>query len=276
MIKVLLVDDEQFIRQGLRRLVDWEKYGYEIVAEAENGLDAIRVLEETDVNLVFIDIRMPGMTGIEVISYVREHMKRRVQFVILTGYADFDYAKTAMRLNVSDYMLKPIQEKELLEVLMKLNGEYQQAQQTQREKYDFHMAQLLHGNFMEESVEWIRTFLEPAEEWKYVSFEFDKGCREFLALEREEKARQQKLLTGYLISLMGKKEYHVVPMLETEEDVFGAGLLLTKQLCADKDMKEAEYLDSFQKRVNCHFEYRIQIYAGQGVESLTQLPVSFR
>ena len=69
MIKVLLVDDEQFIRQGLRYLVDWEKYGCQIMAEAENGMEAIRILEETDIDLVFVDIRMPGMTGMELISY---------------------------------------------------------------------------------------------------------------------------------------------------------------------------------------------------------------
>lgn len=60
MIKVLVVDDEQFIRQGLRHLVDWEKYGFQIVAEAENGSDAIRILEEIEIDLAFVDIRMPN------------------------------------------------------------------------------------------------------------------------------------------------------------------------------------------------------------------------
>ena len=70
MIKVLLVDDEQFIRQGMRHLVNWEKYGCQIVAEAENGMDAIRILEESDIDLAFVDIRMPGINFVRPAQFV--------------------------------------------------------------------------------------------------------------------------------------------------------------------------------------------------------------
>lgn len=94
-IKVLLVDDEQYIREGLRQLVDWGEYGYEIVGEAGNGVDAIAILEESQIDVVFVDIRMPKMTGLELIEYVQEKLHRNIQFVILTGYADFEYARMA-------------------------------------------------------------------------------------------------------------------------------------------------------------------------------------
>ena len=145
MIKVLLVDDEQFIRQGLKHLVDWEKYGYQILAEAENGMDAIHILEETDIDLVFVDIKMPGMTGMELISYVQKNLSRQIRFVILTGYAEFQYARKALQLNVLDYMLKPVQKEELIHVLTKINQDYQQEQQERKQKYDFHIAKLLLG-----------------------------------------------------------------------------------------------------------------------------------
>ena len=77
-IKVLLVDDEQYIREGLRQLVDWEEYGYEIVGEAGNGVDAIAILEESQVDVVFVDIRMPKMTGLELIEYVQEKLHRDI------------------------------------------------------------------------------------------------------------------------------------------------------------------------------------------------------
>ena len=121
MIRVLLVDDEQFIRQGLRMLINWEEYGYQVVAEAENGVDAIRILEEGGIDLVFVDIKMPGMTGLELISYVRENISAQTRFVILTGYAEFDYARQAMQMRVIDYMLKPVQEKELVAILKRIN-----------------------------------------------------------------------------------------------------------------------------------------------------------
>lgn len=77
-IKVLLVDDEQYIREGLRQLVDWEEYGYEIIGEAGNGVDAIAILEESQVDVVFVDIRMPKMTGLELIEYVQEKLLRNI------------------------------------------------------------------------------------------------------------------------------------------------------------------------------------------------------
>lgn len=123
MIKVLLVDDEQFIRQGLKQLVDWKKYGCQIMAEAENGMDAIRILEEMDIDLVFVDIRMPGMTGMELISYVQRNLHRPIRFVILTGYAEFEYARKALQMSVIDYMLKPVQEEELIGILKRVNME---------------------------------------------------------------------------------------------------------------------------------------------------------
>ena len=70
MIKILIVDDEPFIRQGLKILINWEQYGYEIIGEAANGLEAIKQLEEKEIDLVIADIKMPEMNGIELIEYV--------------------------------------------------------------------------------------------------------------------------------------------------------------------------------------------------------------
>lgn len=136
-IKVLLVDDEQYIREGLRQLVDWEEYGYEIIGEAGNGVDAIAILEESQVDVVFVDIRMPKMTGLELIEYVQEKLHRNIQFVILTGYADFEYARMAIRMHVKNYMLKPIQKEELSDILHKLNKEHQIMQVKEQEHYFF-------------------------------------------------------------------------------------------------------------------------------------------
>ncbi len=126
MLKVMLVDDEPFIRQGIRIIIDWQEYGYEIVAEAENGFEALKILEKEKIDLVFADLKMPGMSGLELIESVRNLYGNRIQFIILTGYADFYYAKEAIRLSVRDYLLKPIQEQELIRVLGVFNKEYKQ------------------------------------------------------------------------------------------------------------------------------------------------------
>ena len=74
MIKVMIVDDEPFIRQGLRILIPWEQYGYKICDEAANGLEALELIKKDDFDLIITDIKMPKMGGIELIEYVNEHI----------------------------------------------------------------------------------------------------------------------------------------------------------------------------------------------------------
>ena len=78
MLKVLLVDDEPFIVQGLSALIDWEKEGFEIAATAENGLEALEYLKKEKVDLIIADIRMPGMTGLELLEIGRASCRERV------------------------------------------------------------------------------------------------------------------------------------------------------------------------------------------------------
>lgn len=270
MMKVLLVDDEQFIRQGLRALVDWEAYGCQVVAEAENGIEAIRILEEGGIDLAFVDIKMPGMTGIELISYVRENLSWQVRFVLLTGYAEFAYARKAMRMNVSDYMLKPVQETELLSILKRVSQDYQKEKQEQQEKYDFHISHILLGKFSEEDIRQAQKCLKAQESWKYVSFEFDQSQEAFARLGHHQKMEQQIALRHYLQGLLGDYFCHAVPLAGTEGEIFGAGLLLAKCLYEGQGLEEGAYLEQLQKRANQHFPYRVQVYVGQA-GSLGQL-----
>lgn len=275
MIKVLLVDDEQYIRQGLKRLVDWEKYGYQILAEAENGMDAIHILEKTDIELVFVDIKMPGMTGMELISYVQKNLSRQIRFVILTGYADFQYARKALQMNVLDYILKPVQEEELIHILTKVNLDYQKDQQERQQRYDFHIAKLLLGKFSLEDLEQVKKYLADIKLEKYVSIEFDRNQKEFAALGHRAQMEQQQDLIHYLQGMLGEFAYHVIPMMETEGEIFGAGLLLAKGIYEGSHSGEEEYLEYLQKRVTQHFLYQIQVYVGQEIQTMEQLSKSF-
>lgn len=92
MLKVLLVDDEPFIVQGLSVLLDWEKEGCEIVATAQNGAEALAYLKEHEADLVIADIKMPEMTGLELLETIRREQISNAYFVILSGYSDFSYA----------------------------------------------------------------------------------------------------------------------------------------------------------------------------------------
>ena len=111
MLKVLLVDDEPFIVQGLSALIDWEKEGFEIVGTAGNGSEAVEFLKSNPVDLILADIKMPVMNGLEFLKYIRETHLSEAFFVILSGYGDFTYAKEAIKMAVYGLHIKADPEK---------------------------------------------------------------------------------------------------------------------------------------------------------------------
>jgi len=108
----MIIDDEPIVRAGLRYLLPWSEYNFEICAEGVDGKDGLKKLLEYSPDLVLVDIKMPGMNGLELI---REAKKQDFdgKFIILTGYSDFEFAKSAISLGVRAYLLKPIDEDEL-------------------------------------------------------------------------------------------------------------------------------------------------------------------
>jgi two-component system response regulator YesN len=119
MYKVLVVDDEPTIREGLRTLIDWESFGYRVVDTAVNGRDALQKYERHRPDLMIIDIKMPGIDGLGAIERLRAR-DRRLHMLILSGYAEFDYARRAMEHRIDGYLLKPIDEDELTDYLKRL------------------------------------------------------------------------------------------------------------------------------------------------------------
>lgn len=112
MHKVMIVDDEPMIRQGLQTLIDWERHGFEIAGTAANGKEAIEQHAVLKPDLILIDIRMPIMDGLKAIEAIRR-TDTECQILILSGYADFNYAKQAIIQGVGGYVVKPIDEDEL-------------------------------------------------------------------------------------------------------------------------------------------------------------------
>ncbi|WP_062048495.1 response regulator transcription factor [Bacillus sp. JCM 19034] len=122
MYKVLIVDDERTVREGLKHLIEWEQYGFQVVGLAKDADEAYEKFYDLSPSLVISDIRMYGMNGLDLIKRLREKDKN-FQCIILSGYADFDYAKRAIQNNVAGYLLKPIYEEELIEYLEKVKKE---------------------------------------------------------------------------------------------------------------------------------------------------------
>ena len=120
--RVLLVDDEEDIRVGISRKMDWAGLGFSLVGEAENGQDALELAEQLRPDVVLTDIKMPFMDGLELCRILTQRLPA-AKFVVFSGFDDFEYAKQAIRMNVSEYILKPINAPELSEVLRKLRDQ---------------------------------------------------------------------------------------------------------------------------------------------------------
>lgn len=123
MFKVLIVDDENSVIELLESLIDWEALGYTICGTASNGEEALKILKQCNPDLALIDIRMPKINGLQLLHQASEMLYLKTKFIILSAYSDFNYAKTAMRYKVKDYILKPIDDEEIVETLKRVSSE---------------------------------------------------------------------------------------------------------------------------------------------------------
>ena len=118
MLKVFLVEDEIVIREGIKNNIDWEREGFLFVGEAGDGEMAYPLIQKTKPDILITDIRMPGLSGLDLIEQVKK-LRPEVEIVIISGYAHFEYAQTAIKFGVGDYLLKPVDQEELNTTLQK-------------------------------------------------------------------------------------------------------------------------------------------------------------
>ena len=117
--RVLLADDEEEIRVGISRKIDWAGLGFQLVGEAENGQEALELAEQLRPDVVLTDIKMPFMDGLALSRIVREELPG-IKIIIISGYDDFEYAREAISIGVDQYILKPVTRMSLRKVLQEL------------------------------------------------------------------------------------------------------------------------------------------------------------
>ncbi len=121
MYKVVLVDDEHLILEGLRRVVPWEKMGCCVTGTASDGMSGMQIIRETAPDIVFTDIRMPNMDGLTMLAALKSEYPH-MQVTVLTAYRDFAYAQQAIRLGVCRYLCKPSKMDELTEAVQAMTA----------------------------------------------------------------------------------------------------------------------------------------------------------
>lgn len=130
--RVLLVDDEEEIRSGISRKIDWSALGFALVGEAGNGEEALELCDQLRPDVVLTDIKMPFMDGLELCRHLRQSLPG-AKLVVFSGFDDFEYARQAVSMGVSEYILKPINAQELSEVLARLREQLHTQQLERRD-----------------------------------------------------------------------------------------------------------------------------------------------
>ncbi len=129
MLKVVVIEDEKLVRKGLILTTPWDKLGCEVVGEALNGIAGLRLVKQCQPDIVLTDIRMPGLNGLKMIGRLRQSC--RAEFIIISGYSEFEYAQQAVSLGVKEYLLKPVRPKKLHQVIQRV-GQFIREQKNPR------------------------------------------------------------------------------------------------------------------------------------------------
>jgi two-component system response regulator YesN len=122
MRKLIIADDEKWVRTAVKTLIPFEELGLSLASEAANGIEALELCRQHEPDILVTDIMMPGLTGLELTKELRR-LFPKLKIIIISGYNDFEYARTAMKYGITDYLLKPVEENELIQVLKRIRSE---------------------------------------------------------------------------------------------------------------------------------------------------------
>ncbi len=155
MLRLMIVDDEQIIREALSQMIDYESLGYKLIATAKNGMEAYDIICDEYPDVVITDIRMPILNGLDLIDRSIK-ADSKITFILLSGYNDFEYAKQAMKYGVRYYLLKPTDKNELIDSLVSVRKERLIEEETRKLQQDHFLKSLhfpLEQSFIMEALE---------------------------------------------------------------------------------------------------------------------------
>ena len=281
LLKVLLVDDEPFILQGLKILIDWEQEGFEVVKTAANGEEALEYLRGEQVDLIIADIKMPVVTGLELLEKIRGEKISDAHFVILSGYADFEYARKAIRYDCTDYILKPVDREELLKVLNKVqvlrradNQKKQSSREMEQAYLSRHLIALIQGKFDSVNLEYVKSHMDGASGIRYVEIQMDDDGRAEEISDKEKRGFQRQLYQ-YCIEFLGPHASHCVFDVSTHEKIYDIGLLYCDAFAKEQGIDGKTYLNRFLEYLIANMHQPVIMLVGKKVQDISNIARSY-
>ena len=281
MLRVLLVDDEPFILQGLKVLIDWKKAGFEIAATAANGSEALDFLKENKVDLIISDINMPVITGLELLKKIREEKISDAYFIILSGYADFSYAQQAIRYECTDYVLKPVEREGLINVLQKIvamSDFEEQKTQTDRNMERAYLARnvisVILGKYDSMNLECIKSHMHLSEGVRYIEVQLDYQKMQEEITDEEKRVYQRKLFDACL-EFLKEDEGHCVFDVSGHEKIYDIGLVYCDSMAEKSQLSEREYLENFLSYLRGVVQLPVIMLVGKKVTDISNIAKSY-
>lgn len=276
MLKVLLVDDEMFVRMGLRSLIDWESLGYEVCGEAENGEEAYAEIERLDPDLVITDIRMPVLDGLGLIRRAAEELLSPPSFVIISGYHDFHYAQKALRYGVQDYLLKPVDDEEMEDTLKKLAAKLSMRRLSRKKGEALSsgassaLEMLIRGSVRQEDAPQVASVLgmEKASRFTYAIIGMQKTPE-----SAEEKESLAGRLASSVRSVLGGTAGEL-PIVEQPPGLYGLLIDASRLEASGRTLEDFLYL--LQRELTRSAGLPVVLYAGRTVDRITEVEASYR
>lgn len=190
MLKIFLVEDERIMREGIKENIDWEKEGFIFTGEAQDGELAYPLIQKSQPDILITDIKMPFMDGLELSKLVRKEMPS-IKIIILSGFDEFEFAKEALNIGVTEYLLKPIDREELVEALKKVAGLIYDERSKEESMNKLHEETLLNQallkkNFLNKTLLGQLSAVEILDEGKKLGIDFTGQYYQVILLELEE------------------------------------------------------------------------------------------
>jgi two-component system response regulator YesN len=259
MIKILIVDDEPIVREGLKTIINWEALGYKIIGEGIDGTDGLDKILTLKPDLVLMDIKMPGMHGIELIKEIKDRGYKG-KIILLTGYSDFEYAQSAIKLGVSAYLLKPIDEDELINQLNNLYHEIQKETEIKKHVKDKILKSILDGN---ESIENYNNIISMNE----LNFDFEQYQVAIIETKYDDKEDRRKVYE-YINDYFCNKGNVDVLHIEDDSTIIFKGSEINKI--------GYRILDDLYNELTQKFRVNIFIGLGQAVSNIGDISISHK
>ncbi len=276
MLKVLLVDDEEFIAQGLQVLIDWNSEGYDIAAVCRNGQEALDYLRENRVDLVIADVMMPVMTGLELLETVKRENISDASFVILSGYSEFAFAQQALRYGCMDYLLKPIERDDLHAILRKTSNVSEDAEMGQKYEQAYlarRLLVLLYGKASGDDLDYIRAHMRLSPGVRYIDIDIVGDGNEDEDVTAPDVMREQ--VYRNCRQILQAEASHCVLEITHNHLNYAVGVIFCDYMAEDKNLTETQYIQQLHRLLSTSTQREIRFIVGKRVRDLELVDQSY-